>query len=474
VVPYAEATAEKQDFPWYTGPFLGTATNHFGLYANDLLLAGRVFGNRQWERLGTKVLHRLAIEQTPDGYWGEFIGSMPETGYNYVTMTSVALGWELAKDPAMIKALRRATDFHKHYTYPNGAPVEVIDGRNRHRSAMAWGHFGFSHFPDGRRYAEFLASFFRPESLTVEALGRLSQDALYYHEGPTAPIPQDKPSYEHQLNVPAGIRKTGPWVVCLSGLIETQYVFSQWFLDRQGHLSIFHDRLGLIITGANSKHQPGLATFSELIEGQTFHIPLTSRLQMTAAKDRLSLAYNQFFAELEVSPPTPDEVSFRFWITRRGGPPEQAQLTLQLCLKAGEALETSTGQRIMLGAERIELSAQQIGGSIRHHGWTLKTDPTARLVWPVYPHNPYTNSPETSLEHAVGALSVPLRLTSVRRKWPLGEPPREQEIVFTLRAISPGSADHFHLTEPKPPLSPELSPAIPAGFLRGFSAFALR
>jgi hypothetical protein len=38
----------------------------------------------------------------------------------------------------------------------------------------------------------------------------------------------------------------------------------------------------------------------------------------------------------------------------------------------------------------------------------MKVDPGARLVWPVYPFNPYASGPETSLEWAVGALSVDL------------------------------------------------------------------
>jgi hypothetical protein len=29
-----------------------------------------------------------------------------------------------------------------------------------------------------------------------------------------------------------------------------------------------------------------------------------------------------------------------------------------------------------------------------------------RLVWPVYPFNPYSDSPETDLRYAVGALST--------------------------------------------------------------------
>jgi hypothetical protein len=307
--------------------------------------------------------------------------------------------------------------------------VDVINDRNRHWGVSAWGQFAFTHFPDGRGYAAFLTRFFKPETLTVDELGRLAQDALYYHEGPTEPAPQDQPRYAHKMNVPAGIRKTGPWQVALSGLMSTQAINSQFYLDRQGHISVFHQRLGLIITGANSKRQPELATFSETLLGQTVHMPISTRLQMSDAQDRLSLAYNTFFSDLYITTPSENELTLRFAITGRGRPADDPRLTLQLCLRAGEMLETGAGRKIALGAAKIEFSPEEIGGWIRHRGWTMKVDPTARLVWPVYPHNPYANGPETNLTHAVGALRVPLRLKS--------QPGRyirtgEQEIVFTI------------------------------------------
>jgi len=421
--------SERVGFPWYSSPYIGTSPNHYAQYASLLLLAGRVLGRQDWEGLGTRILHRFAaVEQTPDGYWGEHSRAGPTTGYDHLTMTQVALYYEYTKDPAALAALRRSTDFHKNFTYLDGTPVEVINDRNRYWDVDAWGQFGFSNFADGRRYAEFLTSFFRPDNLHIDWLGRLSQDALYYHEGPTNPIPQDQTSYSYRMKIPAGIRKTGPWVICLSGIVDTPAVNNQFYLDRQANLSVFHQRLGLIITGANSKRQTELATFSELLGEQVYHTPVSSRLEMSGGQDRLSLAYNTFFSDLYVPAPAGDQVMLRFVITGEGTPAEAPRLTLQLCLKPGEELETAAGQKIELGEKQVELGPEALGGWIRHHGWTLKFDPTTRLVWPIHPYNPYQAAPETGLEHAVGALSVPLRLKSksgfVR--------PAEQEITFRL------------------------------------------
>jgi hypothetical protein len=58
-------------------------------------------------------------------------------------------------------------------------------------------------------------------------------------------------------------------------------------------------------------------------------------------------------------------------------------------------------------------------------------DPSARLVWPVYPFNPYKNAPETELRHAVGVLSTPVQVHPPPEgglNWRTGE------IVFELEA----------------------------------------
>ena len=432
IAPLVADAKDRIDFPWYHSPYIGTSPNHYAQWAGLLMLGGITFGDKEWEQLGKRILRRFAVtDQSPDGFWGEHNRAGPTVGYNHLTLTGVALYYEYSKDPAALPALRRSLDFHKNYTFLDGTPVDVINDRNRRWGVSAWGQFAFSHFPDGRGYAAFLASQFKPETLRVDELGRLAQDALYFHEGAMTPAPQQLPRYAHQMEIPAGVRKTGAWQVAYSGIMNSQAINSQFYLDRQGHLSIFHQQLGLIITGANSKRQPELATFSETLLGQTVHMPISSRLQMSDAQDRLSLAYNTFFSDLYVPTPGERELSLRFVITGRGNPAADPRLTLQLVLQAGATLETGAGKKITLSNERIELQSAEIGGWISHRGWKLKVDPTAKLVWPVYPFNPYANAPETDIKYAVGALSVPLRLKPQPGRYIRTN---EQEIAFVLEA----------------------------------------
>jgi hypothetical protein len=300
----AEDVASREHFPAYISPFIGTSPNHYSLWSSTLHLAGKVFKRRDWEELGARVLHRFAAsEQASDGYWGEHDATGPTPGYNFLTLAAIALYWEHSQDKAALEALRRVTDFHKNFTYPDGTPVEVINDRNRTWEVSPWGHFGFSNFPDGRRLAEFLTERIREDRRPPELLGRIAQNALYYHDGPTAAIPQDASSYVYRMKGPAaGIRKAGSWTIAISGITSTP-TNSQFYLDRQGNLSIFHEKLGLIITGANSKRQPELAIFWEKLGGQIFHLPQATRFRQQDEYDRLASASNAFFSEMDVLRP---------------------------------------------------------------------------------------------------------------------------------------------------------------------------
>ena len=278
-----------------------------------------------------------------------------------------------------------------------------------------WGHFGFSHWPDGRRYAAFLTSHFpfngsiNGGGSNIQSFGRMAQNALYFHEGKTAPTPNDQITFAHAMQIPAGIRKAGPWVMTYSGIIAPGVALNNFFLDRQGNFSVFNEKTGLILSGANSKRQPELATFTEVIRHDSIHMPVSSYFKMSEKSDRLALAYNAFFATIDVPKPAAKQLQFRIATTYKYGNPV-SELNLQLVLKPGEVLETGAGREITLGEERIDWSDTELGGSIKHNGWIMKIPNGMRLTWPVYPFNPYADKPETELVKAIGRLSTRLKL----------------------------------------------------------------
>lgn len=430
---FADNVAPRVDFPRYQSPFLRTSPNHYALWASAVHLAGKIFDNRDWERVGGRVMHRFAAEeQTPDGYWGEFTDNGPATRYNYITMCCVALYYENAHDPAALEALRRATEFHRHFTWPNGHGVETIDGRQRFGGPSVWGHFGFTHTPEGRGYAEFLSRFCEPGELRGRDLGRLAQTVLYYHEGPVEPAPQTRDAFHYRMKVEAGIRRSAPWSYCLSGLFDPPRD-NRFHLLRQGNLGVHHNAIGQIITGANSRDQPELATISEKQSDVVTTVPRIAKLRMSDEGDRLGLSHRSFFVELHVPPPTPEKLKFHFDAIAGGdGRMQEGFLNLQLVLHAGEEIETAK-KKFILGEERIELGPDEIGGWIRHRGWKIEVDPNASLTWPVYPFSPYLDGPETDIRRAVGRLWAPLDVRPPTYRG--GEDWPRQRIAFAIEVL---------------------------------------
>jgi hypothetical protein len=199
--------------------------------------------------------------------------------------------------------------------------------------------------------------------------------------------------------------------VCLSGIVSTRAQTNQFYLDRQGNVSVFHERLGLIVTGANSKRQPESGTFSERFDDVFNALPLSSRLDTSDTGDRLALAYNTFFAELKMHPATKQSIAFDVSVTPRSKTASR-QIAFQLYLQPGQFLETQAGTSVLLGENDVHLAGDQIGGWIRHNGWTFHVPLGTRFDWPVRPFNPYANAPETTVEHAVGVATRPLEARS--------------------------------------------------------------
>src|SRR5437879_921878 len=92
---------------------------------------------------------------------------------------------------------------------------------------------------------------------------------------------------------------------------------------------------------------------------RTRSIITRDRLRMSDHRDRLRLAYNTFFAEVEAATPTDNRAAFRCTVVERGRL-EEARLTLQLCLKAGEVLETAES-KVVLTDQPIELKPEEVG-----------------------------------------------------------------------------------------------------------------
>jgi hypothetical protein len=388
-------------------------------HAQALYRAGQLFSWPRWMEVGKRMIYRAVEEQTPQGYWREHLG--PTTSYNHVYVHAIGLYYEFSGDEGVLDCLRRATDFHIRYTYPDGRGIETIDGRVKyHDSISDNAHAAFSLFPQGRRYVRLLvehmlaerAARTEPEVTYIKTSGsikisgaqyglspRLATAYTYFHEGPEEPIPQDSAEYAIEDPGHALMRRRHGWFYCLSG-ITTPPADNRWGMDRQAFLSIWNRRL--IVGGGNSKDQPEWSNF--LLSGSQgpVYLPGAARLERNEEADSVSLDYGEQACTIQAA--ILDER--RLAVTLQGPDGSKGQLLLKLNPKS--ALATGAGHSLALDGDPIRLTSEDAGGWVGQEGWRVQLPAGAEMTWPVYPFNPYAADGAAPIQEAAGILSVPL------------------------------------------------------------------
>jgi hypothetical protein len=388
-----------------------------------LYRAGQIWERPEWQEQGRAMIGLAVAEQTPQGYWREHHG--PTTLYNLVYTHAIGLYYRFSGDESVLPCLRRATDFHIRYTYPDGRVVETIDGRVKYHDRVSdFAHATFSLFPDGRRYARLLVAkmderrrartgphisyvvqsgSLRIASAEYGLSARLASAYEHYQAGPEAPIPEDDRPYRIHDREHALIRRQHGWFTCLSGIV-TPPVDSRWGQDRQNYVSIWHERTGLIVGGGNSKNQPEWSTFSVGEGPDRTYLPGAAALDFCGDSDAVSLTYAGHTCRAEMRVQSEKQLALSL-----SGPARaeaRAHLVLKLCL--GEQLQCSTGERTTVGEERIQVNAGAAGAWVAHHGWQISMPAGSRFLWPVMPFNPYAADDVAPIDEAAAILTVPL------------------------------------------------------------------
>jgi hypothetical protein len=403
--------------PKHTSPFLGYSPNHFGLRASTIWRMGMVLGMPEWVSLTTGPIQRFTRMIRPGGYWEEHNG--PTMNYDYLNTSVAALNWHFTSDPAAWAAIKASTEFHSYWCTPDGVDIHTIDQRNRSRfrPQVSFGLMSFTHFPEGRRWARFklLAALGENRdplgSLGLSSLGRLAQNLHYYVDGPEAPIPQEREDYRYELDRPAVVQKKGPWVYSISALISPERPLSQFYLDRTGPVSLWHEKTRHIIGGGNSKGQPKLATFAVRREdGSWSHLPLDMLLESSAEADTLCVAHEGFSLRLSIT--VQDERSAVLAVEsertyNRAG--DVAYLNLPLVMRHGERITTGRGDSMTLSEDVIRLDELTAKEKVSYVNWQVSMPDGSSLEWPVYTYSPYGSvRVPKSIDNALAVLSVEL------------------------------------------------------------------
>lgn len=373
-----------------------------------LFCAGTVFGREDWRNQARAFMEKVAGAQSRHGWWPEHNG--PVVAYNYVYSESLGIYYGMSGDAAVLPALDRAARYHASLTYPDGSPVETVDGRNPYHAGIRLGNAGFSHTAAGRGYLARLHGLFLAEGARFDpdyAANLLLNGGRGEAEETTA----GRARHVYRMGDEATAVRNSPWFLCLSAFV-VDFPQNRWGQDRQNFVSVFHDSVGLVLGGGNTKLQPLWSNFTvgdKVLLAHTpgdedpdfdapdglIHVPDELSYDSDEAGGRLRMRYGEETCGVEARIESETELTLVFSATASSGLPVDGHATLLPHLD--REVRFASGEAAMLG----EAEAKWAGEAwLEHAGWRLHLPPGSRVVWPALPHNPYRKAGDSTIEEA--------------------------------------------------------------------------
>lgn len=387
---------------------LGHVHNIPAHHSMALFCAGTVFGREDWRNQSRAFMAKVAGAQSPHGWWPEHNG--PVVAYNYVYSESLGIYYGMSGDGEVLPALDRAARYHASLTYPDGSPVETVDGRNPYHEGIRLGNAGFSHTAAGRGYLARLHGLFLAEGARFDpdyAANLLLNGGRGEAEETTA----GRARHVYRMGDEATAVRNSPWFLCLSAFV-VDFPQNRWGQDRQNFVSVFHDSVGLVLGGGNTKLQPlwsnftvgdkGLLAHTPGDEDPEFdvpagliHVPDELSYDSDEAGGRLEMRYGEETCGVEARIESETELTLVFSATANSGLPVDGHATLMPHLD--REVRFASGEATMLGEEAAEWAGE---AWLEHAGWRLHLPPGSRVVWPALPHNPYRKAGDSTIEEA--------------------------------------------------------------------------
>jgi hypothetical protein len=358
-------------------------------HAMGLYFAGKIFDRPEWCRQAAEFFHRVLQIQNPDGYWSEHSG--PLILYDKVYIEALGTYLAVSHDESVRPALRRAAIYHSYFTYPDGTDMETIDERNPYLGQLRIPNVGFTFSPEGRGYLMREIGHWHGPIPADDAASLL----LWGEEGDAV----DVPSGDFDYALPGGgarIVRRRPWCVVISAFTAPP-IQRRWVQDRQNFVSVFHDGVGLIVGGGNTKLQPRWSNFTlgdihllALKPGDRDpnfipppglqHVPTSARL-LTGDRLGVSLMYNNAQGEITLKMINDHRLEYSV----SGDASLAAHVTILPHL--GASIAAATGEKTTLSATALDWHP---GAWLEEASVRFLLPPDVEAIWPVLPHNPYT------------------------------------------------------------------------------------
>ena len=390
-------------------------------HAMGLYIAGECFGNNDWKQAAKGYMARVVKKQNPVGYWSEHFG--PVVGYNRVYVEALGVYYHFSRDPAVLPALQRSARFHASVLWPDGSAVACIDERVAYRKRVDVGNVGFAWTPEGRG---FLLKQVGLHSKGGERLvgGDYAATMLLY--GSTGDAIAPATDRDHGTvalgNNDAVIRRDKPWTLAFSGY-ACKPIKNRWIQDRHGLIDVFHDTLGLVVGGGNTKLQPYWSTFTvgdpTLLshkKGET-HPNFVPKIDLLWTPDKATIAnapdattMNLTYGAAACRVSAQARADGTLALTYHAPKGQRVEAHVPLYHRA-HSLRTANGQKIRLTNDNLLLTSKQVGGHFIYKGLKVTMPKGASLRWPTRQHNPYKRDGSASLAASKLVLVLPFDTT---------------------------------------------------------------
>lgn len=413
-------------------------------HATGLFVAGEIFDRPEWQQQARDFMQLVIAAQSEHGWWTEHIG--PVVLYNRVYVEALGIYYSLSQDESVLPAIARGNRYHLNYVYPDGSMIETVDERNptkpHNLKRDSEGRITYSppqvnihpglYFSDEGRA---LLAHQLPIILTRDPEEIIDVDYLYFclnsFDGDLSFTTKQKPRF--RMGDDALLAREKPWLISFSAYCAARWP-GRFIQDRQNMLSIYHRDTGLILGGGNTKIQP---LWSTMTVGDTNLVSPAGATRETNLAPEVAVAYTP--DACTISEPTP-----RHWIQQITTAGAVAEIAIEIIddssLKLSARLVTpapdgrpaaahltfipyaespvsfSDGSTAEVGADQWTRSGLT---SLAHHGWELSIPSSAKINWPILPHNPYTD--DGHAEPLEGRLVVSL---------PLSETPHELKLTI--------------------------------------------
>lgn len=355
--------------------------------------AGDLMDRDDLKQVAEDYMAAVVEAQEPGGYWAEHMG--PTTGYNRVYLHALGLYHIFSGDDSVLPAIEAATEFHQTFTWPDGSDIKVIDGRTKYSPTLSVsGLASMTLTPKGRRLARYLLELPHFADRVGNVTGS-HMTSLYHHmhAGDEEPINLDEDSFERTYRDWAVLKREGPWMGCLSAF-ACPPTTSRWGQDRQQFLALWHEDVGLLIGGGNSRNQPEWSTF--VTAGR--YIPDAGEI----TDGGITLTYGDSRCRLDMQL-------------------EGDAATIEAEVEAGSAINHLTlpllpeqpiiaegGPSAVTGEETLRWSSRDMGEWLQMRGFRITLPDGAYLLWPTVPFNPYAIDGAAGMNSETAVLSAPV------------------------------------------------------------------